>query len=1041
MPMDLWIDADSEALRLAVRVPVPPSGRLLTRAWPIPDDDSLAPLDDSLEVWIAAGDEPQRGYQLVFNARGAVWDAIHARDGGEWVVRSEGRLPSGLLTRVSDTHWTAELSLPWRLLAEGGAKPPGVVKLAVARQEQRPLRRSVWPAEFVESFDSASRVEIRDDAVVAAFGETGLILANHANHPRDLRVDVEPSEGCSSLDGRVVRLNGNEREVVRFSAECHEADARVDVVEIADADLDLLSVQIPPLATTQASTSLSSTRGVRFDVGYYPYHGSLRVRLDTAGADPPMAAARPKLRVLGAANSDAVIERELDVAPDQPLQEVFDLPALRDGRYRARVTFESGDGDPLVLEEAFDKRTFGWEHNRLGLEDAVIPPFEPLRAEGDRVSAVLRDHTIGPSGLFDEIESLGTQLLASQMRFELRVDGEVVTPAASGPLRFTRRSDTEVAWQLDWVAGSLEGRTSSTMEIDGLVWLAIELPAQAEARIERLDLVIPLRAEIARLMNVVTDRTRHNFSGETPSGQGVVWESRDANRVELGGTLVPYLWLGDERRGLAWFASGTEDWVLEPGASVQWVERSPRETVLRVRLIGRSTQLDRPRRIVMGLQATPTKPTMPAPSWRLWQPYCVAEPPTRSLCILGSGWEWGAPTAFGDYYVAEGNEGILLALAKARQSGRFRRGSIDEWLRRRKAQHPRPRAVRRSLDYGFRMVAENPDAVVAYVNAHHIRPIAESKVYRHEWSPTPFAEDPPPGWEIEARYNTFPTKSFQDFATWNLKRLIDAGVADGFYFDDTYLRAVFDDVSGGAHVSDGGELQPVVDLMELRQFLKRLQTMAYHETGQWVNVTHMTNTPIAPLHTWSGAVLDGELRFGPEPFPERFTRAFLRAESLGTQVGSLPLFLAGVTGIASKQRRREVELTAVASLAVHEIRSWAGTERFQREIWTPLYEFGYGSPETRVLRYWDEPSRFRISGVDAEAIVLVRDAEALALVSDFGGEGGSAVIEFDGRRLGLASDGRCRVAASRGRVRTEAPFRCRFELPAYGSRLISWVSD
>ena len=59
------------------------------------------------------------------------------------------------------------------------------------------------------------------------------------------------------------------------------------------------------------------------------------------------------------------------------------------------------------------------------------------------------------------------------------------------------------------------------------------------------------------------------------------------------------------------------------------------------------------------------------------------------------------------------------------------------------------------------MIANDPDAIVAYANAHFVAQIPEAQVYRNEWSPTPFAEARPAGLEIESRYAVFRLEAFR----------------------------------------------------------------------------------------------------------------------------------------------------------------------------------------------------------------------------------------------------------------------------------------
>ena len=602
-------------------------------------------------------------------------------------------------TRVVGGVWEAEVVVPWAAFS-AAATDVGERDLwiRVERQARRPARRTAWPSAPGKAFEHAARLRIRrEDAIVASMESDALALTNRSHTPTDVRIAVKPRKGCAALDGRVVRLEGGARGGVSIPAACAVSGSSVSVVETVGDRATRFSSAIPSLDAKPPGdvTDLSGTRGVDFRIGYYPYHSRLRVRVDTSSAVPPLPVTEARLRVLHERTSSVVVVREIDLPSSARSDLDLELPELEDGRYQAILALGSMAGEELVLEQHFDHKKFGWERNELGLDDIVIPPFEPLRVSDGAVSAVLRTHALGEQGLLDQIDSLDRPLLAGPMRFEASVGGVSAIVASRSAVEVTRRTETEVEWRSDLLLGSVRARVDARMEIDGLIMVDLELPAQPGEKIDRLDLVIPVRDDVARLMNAVTDRTHHHYSGEIPNGTGIVWESRLAPRVEFEGTLVPYLWLGDESRGLAWFAAGTRDWVVAEGESIQWLERGEGHVELRVRFIGSRQELTRSRRLSFGLQATPTKPTMPMPAWRLWQPQCTEEPPVKSLCILGSGWEWGAATAFGDFYVAAGNEGILASLQRTRETGTVEKGVvIDGFV----DESPDTHAQRRSVE-------------------------------------------------------------------------------------------------------------------------------------------------------------------------------------------------------------------------------------------------------------------------------------------------------------------------------------------------------
>jgi hypothetical protein len=202
----------------------------------------------------------------------------------------------------------------------------------------------------------------------------------------------------------------------------------------------------------------------------------------------------------------------------------------------------------------------------------------------------------------------------------------------------------------------------------------------------------------------------------------------------------------------------------------------------------------------------------------------------------------------------------------------------------------------------------------------------------------------------------------------------------------------------------------------------------------------MTNTPIAPIEAWAAATLDGEMRFGADPFGARFADEWILAEATGEQFGSLPIFLAGVVGLDPGARRESIELSMVAGAAVHEIRTFGATEQLVRRVWDPLYRFGYGQSDASVHRYWDDEPPFEVGRSRARALVVVRGGEALALVVSLGGAG-TTKLHFDGERLGLSESGRCFDDATGRRVEAAGRFTCRFELPENGFRFIVWKAD
>lgn len=769
-------------------------------------------------------------------------------------------------------------------------------------------------------------------------------------------------------------------------------------------------------------------------VAYYPYASTLRVHLDLSALRLPGGLGPAEIELRDPAGR-SLLRRPLE-AFDAGGRADLDLelsPLLR-GEYLARVSFARGSGCEIAgPERRFHHETFVWEKNALGETDAVIPPFTRLSATPRRIDAVGRRIHLAESGWWRQVESLGEELLAGPLRLELELDGERRSFVAESPVEVESAHDTRIVLRSTLRSGDLRLRIRQSVEIDGLVRIDLELDGARGARLERLDLVVPLRHRYAQLFNAVTDGARHHRIGATPSGNGVVWESTQAERHTLPVGFVPYLWLGDEERGFAFAAESTRDWLVAPGAPLQRIRRGADSTDLVVRFVTAPARLERARRIHFALQATPAKPR-PA-DWRSWFLSCSPFPGVRRVCTLGSGMYWGSITPFGNVYPLGRDLSLFGLFSATRRSGRIPPDRGTGWLRRNAVPEARRmQSYRDSIAYSFRSLATRPRHVLAYINAQGSAATDEFRVYVDEWRHVPFGDrsgrDADKTGEVKIQSN----RSYTDYVLWHLDRMLETGAFDGFFFDNGYLRASYDDVVGPAYRNDAGELVPGVGLFALRDFFRRAQNLVYERRGEWLNLVHMTTTPVSMVHTWAGITLDGEWKYGATDYPERFPPDLLRAGSLGAQTGTVPVYLHGLEG-ASGKRRDDLERQLAGLMAVHEIRVLKRIDGPLEKVWSELFDFGYGRSRCEVRRYWDAEAGFEVRGVEARVLLVVCGRDALAVVASVG-EAGSAELRLDTDALGLGRVVRCKDPELRGRVRRLESEGCAFSLERYDMRLI-----
>src|ERR1019366_2567464 len=106
-----------------------------------------------------------------------------------------------------------------------------------------------------------------------------------------------------------------------------------------------------------------------------------------------------------------------------PKIQEFSLPDLADGEYKLTVT-PAGYSRSFV--RSFRRVHFPWEGNTLGITDEVLPPFQPIKVEGNTAAVVLRDYALDGLGLWKSVKAAGNvpaggprELLAAPMTIKV----------------------------------------------------------------------------------------------------------------------------------------------------------------------------------------------------------------------------------------------------------------------------------------------------------------------------------------------------------------------------------------------------------------------------------------------------------------------------------------------------------------------------------------------------------------------------------------------------------------------------------------------
>ncbi|MFA6928799.1 MAG: glycoside hydrolase domain-containing protein [Lentisphaeria bacterium] len=1085
-----WLGSDGQKIYLAMQSETPEVGDLLTRVKPAGTANRAVHRDDCIELWLAPAHSSQPGnqkyYQIAVNPLGALYDVLNDPNNQQLPVQPGWRINWDYASSIKDGWWQAEIAIPFAELELEAADLAKPWRLRIGRNWQQPGEQTEWAPRLGGFADQATMPLVRwlpEGPLVRMLSlrhqdnsvDICLELQNRSNKHYTVKSDIfhRVSDNPHNVSQELYELGPGETKLIniRESMQVGKAETRIN---LSDPETKVSyfkrafqwQVDRNPKRWQAATTDL---RAVSLDFGYYPSYNQIKARLDIAGLESREQVTRVRLQ-LRPVNGKVLMEKVFPKFVDYRSEMMMATPALAAGEYELLAWLEGENVPETALSQKFVRQKFEWEDNQLGYIDDVIPPFTPLRVEKNKLYSVLREHSISDIGLWEQVLSQDKPLLQAPMYFDIKVDGKHCQVNAKKQVQFVEKKNHQVSYEAEWQAGNISAKMQVRCEMDGLMKVTMDLQQQGNESVDSFDLVIPLQKSIATLLHACGPGLRSNYAGQIPAGNGQVWDSKMTGS-HLVGNFVPYLWLGQEGRGLVWCAESDRDWLYDDNKATQTIFRREDCVELRIHFVNRPAALQRPRQIVFALQATPSKPLPGEPfSWRNWVSRTSDEgkepenwhfagqneqqhwrnwvsrtnrrfsPRAYTHFMLAGSSSWGTDSGHAFIYPVKRDFSIYKLLQETRQKGERNLAAEEAWFTRYdpnlspaelKSRHDHIRWATRNL-------AGQPDAVVPYTDPRASVFNEEFATYQDEWLVSAYSSR---NWDFKnpraaIAYQVSPGKSFQDYQIWYLKKMLET-FADAIYFDNTYLLST-DDLLLGAYRADDNSLRPSVDIFNMRQHLKRVQTLTWQLGKNWLaSMSHMTNAQIVPINTWCGTNLEWEWKYGGEDFQSRFGRDMIRTSAIGIQSGSVP-FVLGTTGIRgqfSDERKTFLLRSLLGTSLVHEIKNLS-CEGILGEIYAKLFDFGYGSPECQVFRYWDNNNPLKIAGAEAEGLLLVHKQEALLLLVSFGPEA-VAQLSFDNSKLALKTDGRF-FNAETGAELPGGNWNCQVQLPKHDFVLIHY---
>jgi len=682
-----------------------------------------------------------------------------------------------------------------------------------------------------------------------------------------------------------------------------------------------------------------------------PRNGEVQLRLTTGGADVEDERLQARMGMV----------RHGDPLPvDTPLQRcrqgqiIRTIPLLSDkpGVYDlvAEVLLDGKKQFELRRELAIP--SMEWRGNRVGLEDKVLPPWTPVEVRSNSISCWGRTYDFTTAAFPRQIHSANAALLSRPITLEADVAGEKVQWNREIS-RLVSNSPTRVELQ-----GQLEGRAGGSsvrfatrviVEFDGLVLIEVTSPDADRLNIERLTLEIPVNREHAIY--------RHRYA---PSWEGPAGFVPQGNGVVEQTAFIPYVWLGDNDRGLFWFCESDEFWPNGGNSNAVEIVRNKEEVIMRFNLLTKDQKLPPHWRWTFGLQATPVKP-IPR-DWRKWR---LAPGTNPTVQII-----WPTP---------EEDSLKYYGYPEATNPQVF----TDR--------------VRKLQAQGIKAV---PYLCLSFISAA----CPEWPFFEKQWAMgaadtsssdvarygAPFAMASPVG------------KEYADFIVWKTKQFIDRYGIDGVYHDNTHPYSSARIEAGCGYVKDG-KLHPTYPILGFRNLYRRMYAVVKSLPKETFTMAHMSGKVTIPILAYDDSYLDGEHFRGKvkDSYLDLLPLDTFRAEFMGRQWGIMPFFLPEFDA----EHAQQVEPTRgmMALLMIHDVSPWPIWCNLSvvNEAFAALDKFGY--VEAEFIPYFDPTPPATTDMKDVYISAYKRaDGRVLLIIGNLGKEDRSGHVTINLARLGIS---------------------------------------
>ncbi len=651
-----------------------------------------------------------------------------------------------------------------------------------------------------------------------------------------------------------------------------------------------------------------------------------------------------------------------------------------------------------------------WLDSKEGISDKVLPPWTPIevRRRGDTLIVKPWGRSYQFEGLpFPiQIETKGASILRRPIEVKAKVDGKNVI-WKKGSLRLGKKTQAKVSFSQRLSGTSLTLFSRTQVEYDGMVRVEWELKPQRLLQLEELTFEISMPAQYAKYLYHFPGRWGSAYNaGELPA-QGFVAEFR------------PFIWLGDEDRGLAWFSESDENWFNSNPSQVTEITRVGNEVTLRLRLVNIPIQLNpetgrgKPRLVyTFGLQATPVKPV----TKDVWD-YRITH---VSQGTFGAETRLNIEDETLDQLKELGVKTMVFHEHWTDIEGYTSTTYGDDLRKLVKACHER--GIQLLLYFGFLISDLAPEWPL----------LGEACIVLPKRGYFPYNYPPQP---VQNAYNVCYRSVWQDFLADGIARLMDEYDIDGVYLDGTeYTWPCENRRHGCGYKKPDGSTGKTYPIFAVREMMRRIYTIVKTRKPEGQINVHNSTCMTIPTLAWATSYWDGE-QFGgisPGPFAlEVIPLDAFRTEFMGHQWGVPAEFLCYDKPFTYKE--------AYAFTLLHDVlirgAGLSSSLKLESALWRLSDEFG--RKECEWLPYWRNSECVRVNP-ERSYVSLYKHPKngVLAVISNLSRGEKELEVVFNLDRLGLTEKNISAEDGLTGEPLAMEASRIKFTLPALGWKII-----